>query len=178
MATTQRGTLELLQQAVSPRKDFPLELPNGDTLIYTGRKLTPGHLLNIQNTVIIKAYQKAQENVSDATDEQSSVNDNPQKARSEQDVIDSLDELVENAKYCAEVVAISLIDPETEEPIFTAKQAMELLPPDYNKEVMEWAMAGAEKQDVGEDADEVDRFPEQTASDTTEDRPVLPETSE
>lgn len=156
MSKTQRGTLELLQAAVSPRKEFPLELPNGDILIYTGRKLTPGHLLSIQNTVIIRAYKKAQEQGRE--NEQNANSDAPQTAQSEQDVIDSLDEIIENANYCAEVVAIAIIDPETETPIFTAKQAMELLPPDYNQTVTTWALEGARKQEAGENADEVDRF--------------------
>ena len=72
------------------------------------------------------------------------------------------DEIISNLDNAAEFASIAIVDPETLENIYTKEQCARYLPPELNVEITEWALEGVRPMQEGEDADEVDRFPEDT----------------
>ena len=145
-----------LRQTMAPTKDFEWPNPHDedDIIIVTAQRLSPGHLLELDSSSLIKAYQQN-------TDE-SDANESQDSGEVDKDILDNFETIVSNVKYASEIASMAIIDPETGERIYTQEDCMLLLLPAWNTEVANFALAGAQPQ-KGEAADDVDRFPNSDA---------------
>ena len=152
-----KGSLKALKQMVSPTKEFEFANPNDadDILYFTARRLSPGHLLELDNTTLIRAYREHQSQAEAENPEDSDI------SQEEAELV-AFKKIITEVKYSAEIASMSLIDEETEETLLTAEECMEYLLPDWNTQIATWALGGARPAREGEGADDVDRFPEES----------------
>ena len=159
---------EQLRQTIAPTKDFEFVNPHDadDIIIVTAQRLSPGHLLEIDSSSLIKAHQQASNkskgNGTQAADEPDTVEPDTM----DQDILDNLDEIVSNLKHSAKIASIAIIDPETGDRLYTEEDCMYYLMPAWTAEIAKWAVAGVTTQG-GESADEVDRFPAESEQQET-----------
>ena len=156
---------EELRQTIAPTKDFEFVNPHDadDIIIVTAQRLSPGHLLEIDSSSLIKAHQQASNkskgNGTQSADEPDTVEpDTDEPDTVDPDILDNLDEIVSNLKHSAKIASIAIIDPETGKRLYTEEDCMYYLMPAWAAEIAKWAVAGAVPQE-GENADDADRFP-------------------
>ena len=142
---------EELRQTIAPTKDFEWPNPHDadDIIVVTAQRLSPGHLLELDSSSLIKAYQQN-------TDE-SDANESQDSDEVDKDILDNFETIVSNVKYASEIASMAIIDPETGKRIYTQEDCMLLLLPAWNTQIANFALAGAQPQ-KGENADDVDRF--------------------
>ena len=157
-----KASVDSLKKMLSPTKEFDLINPDDpeDIQYVTVRKLSPGHLLEINNTTLIRAYKEA---------EKRSSNNEPKNAnRSKEELeIEGFEKIINEVKYSAEIASMAIIDSETEERILTKEQCMQLLLPQWNQEIARWALGGARPIKEGDEADDTDRFPKKSKQQET-----------
>lgn len=147
-----------LRQTIAPTKDFDFVNPHdeNDVIVVTAQRLSPGHLLEMNSSSLIKAYQQIPPDIPENNTDDDNNNQNLEAV--EQAVLDNFDVIVGNVKYASEIASMAIIDPETGDRIYTKEDCMLYLQPDWNMEIANWALKGAKPQE-GADADDVDRFP-------------------
>ena len=145
---------EQLRQTIAPTKDFDFVNPHDedDIIVVTVQRLSPGHLLEMDSSSLIKAYQQKTDEVS-----QNSENDPEQTGEVPVDMLENFETIVNNVKYASHIASMAIIDPETGERIYTKEDCMLFLLPEWSTQIANWALAGAKPQ-KGEDADDVDTF--------------------
>ena len=162
---------EELRETIAPTKDFEFVNPHDadDIIIVTAQRLSPGHLLEIDSSSLIKAHQQASNkskgNGTQAADEPDT--DEPDTV--DPDILDNLDEIVSNLKHSAKIASIAIVDPKTGKQLYTEEDCTYYLMPAWNTEIATWAVAGAVPQE-GENADDADRFP---APDEQQEEPAV-----
>ena len=146
-----RLSREQLRQTMAPTKDFEFPNPHDedDIIVVTAQRLSPGHLLELDSSSLIKAYQQN-------TDE-SDANESQDSGEVDKDILDNFETIVSNVKYASEIASMAIIDPETGERIYTQEDCMLLLLPAWNTQIANFALGGAQPKE-GESADDVDRF--------------------
>ena len=175
------ASAEELRETVSPIKDFKFlnPLDPDETLVFPAQRLQPGHLLQMNNTSLIRVYKEAQTKIAKSKEEElnkeaipeveleiaepekTEVVDNEKEPanKTEELEVDVLNAITSNIEYAAEIASMSIVDPETRQPIYTARDCLHYLQPAWNIEISTWALEGARPQKEGDDADAVDRFP-------------------
>ena len=118
-----RLSREQLRQTMAPTKDFEWPNPHDadDIIIVTAQRLSPGHLLELDSSSLIKAYQQN-------TDE-SDANESQDSGEVNKDILDNFETIVSNVRYASEIASMAIIDPETGERIYTQEDCMLLLLP-------------------------------------------------
>ena len=157
---------EQLRQTIAPTKDFEFVNPHDadDIIIVTAQRLSPGHLLEIDSSSLIKAHQQASESSAAGEGDTAGESDDKDIQASDEsdavnpDILDNLDKIVSNLKYSAKIASIAIVDPETGERLYTEEDCMHYFMPAWNAEIAKWAIAGVLPQE-GENADDADRFP-------------------
>ena len=165
---------EELRQTIAPTKDFEFVNPHDadDIIIVTAQRLSPGHLLEIDSSSLIKAHQQASESSAAGEGDTAGESDDKDIQASDEsdavnpDILDNLDEIVSNLKHSAKIASIAIIDPETGDRLYTEEDCMYYLMPAWAAEIAKWAVAGVTTQG-GESADEVDRFPAESEQQET-----------
>ena len=149
---------EQLRQTIAPTKDFDFVNPHDedDIIVVTVQRLSPGHLLEMDSSSLIKAYQQKTDEVS-----QNSENDPEKTDEVPVDILKNFETIVNNVKYASHIASMAIIDPETGERLYTKEDCMLFLLPEWNTQIANWALAGAKPQ-TGESADDADRFPAET----------------
>ena len=145
---------EQLRQTLAPTHDFEFINPydEDDIIMVTAQRLSPGHLLEMDSSSLIKAYQR------NPSEDDTQASGSPSDSDVAQDILDNFDTVINNVKHAAEIASISIIDPDTGERIYTKEDCMAHLLPEWNTKIANWALAGALPQEGG-NADDVDRFP-------------------
>ena len=142
---------EQLRQTIAPTKDFDFVNPHDedDIIVVTAQRLSPGHLLEMNSSSLIKAYQEKPDEVP-----QDSENDETVPG----EILENFEVIVNNVKNASEIASMTIIDPETGERLYTKEDCMLYFLPEWNTQIANWALAGAKPQE-GEEADNVDRIP-------------------
>ena len=150
-----RVSPEELRQTISPTKDFDFVNPHDedDIIVVTAQRLSPGHLLEMDSSSLIKASQQALSEVKTGkTDAEETDVDKLQT-----NILENFDVIIKNVKYASEIASISIVDPKTGKNLYTKEECMLYFLPEWNTQIANWALAGA-RPNEGEDADDVDRF--------------------
>ena len=160
-----------LRQTIAPTKEFDFVNPHDadDIIIVTAQRLSPGHLLEMDSSSLIKAYQTNPDAVSQDTEDAQEPDADVSK-----DILDNFETIVNNVKYASEIASMSIVDPDTGERLYTQEDCMLFLLPEWNTQIANWALAGAQPKE-GEDADDGDRFSSDSEQHET---PELAESSE
>lgn len=154
--TRRKGSLEALKKMVSPTKEFDFLNPEDedDILVFTARKLSPGHMLQLNSSTLIRAYKLQQQEVK---------NEEGSESKTQEELeMEAFERVLTEVESCAEVASMSLIDEETEETIFTKEQCLTLFPPEWLSDVSRWALRSIRPLEEGEGADDTDTFLENT----------------
>ena len=157
-----KASADVFKQMISPTKEFEFVNPDDEdhSVVATARRLSPGHLMELDSTSLIRAYALGNKKRDEtALSEEGLTDEEKEKARQKREV-EQFEEIVSNIRHSAEITSMALIDPETEERIMTPDECMYYLLPEWNTEVSRWAIGGARPIKEGEDADDVDRFPD------------------
>ena len=172
-----RVTAQELRQTVAPTKDFEYVNPHDDddVILVTAQRLSPGHLLQMNNTSLIRAYRQQESNGGKTdTEKQKTETGEEEQIRTEKEILDNLDVIVNNIEYASQISSMSIVDPESGENIYTKQDCLLYFSPDFNTDIANWALAGARPIKEGEDADDVDKFsdePEQQEGSELEEHP-------
>ena len=151
---------EGLRTRAAPTKDFEFVNPNDpdDILLVTAQKLSPGHLLNMDSSSLIRAYRQKPPEQGVESDTENEESSEQESSRLTQDILDNFNTIVSNIQYASEIASMSIIDPETGKTIYTKEDCMLYLLPNENTEIANWALSDARPIREGDDADGVDNF--------------------
>ena len=155
-----RLSRDQLRETIAPTKDFDFTNPHdeNDIIVVTAQRLSPGHLLEMNSSSLIKAYQQIPPDIPQNDSDDDGKNSDQNLEAVEQALLDNFDVIVGNVKYASEIASMSIIDPETGGRVYTKEDCMLYLQPDWNMEIANWALKGAKPQE-GAESDDVDRFP-------------------
>lgn len=135
-------------EAVVPVEEFELENPNkpGDIIVHTARRLSPGHLILLGETALIRpSFEPSESENGEKTEEKKAL---------------SFEKTMENIERGAKVTSLSIVDPETHEPIYTKENCL-LFPIEFNSRILNWALFGRRpNQKTGGEAEAAARFPD------------------
>ena len=153
--TRRKASLQGLKDMISPIKEFPFKNPQdpNDIIVFTARKLSPGHLLSTHNTAFLKAYHKKKE--------EESVENEQDDDQKEAENKEAFEKIISEVEYSAEIASLSILDPETMQNYLTTDEVMQYVLPEWHSKISSWALGGASPQDT-ENPDEIDTFPEQS----------------
>ena len=142
---------EQLRQSIAPTKDFEFVNPHDedDIIVVTVQRLSPGHLLEMNSSSLIKAYQEYDKDAPKNSEIDETV---------PEEILENFEAIINNVKYASEIASMAIIDPETGERLYTKEDCKLYFLPEWNTQISNWALAGAKPQQ-GEDADDADRFP-------------------
>ena len=147
-----RATLTKLVEMSSPTKDFEFINPQDpeEILVFTARKLSPGHMLRIKNPVFIKAYEKKM-------DEDDTKDNNTEDGNTDKPKKEGFEDTMENLEFSAEVASLSIVD-EHNQTYLTLDDVMLHMLPEWHAEISNWALGGASLLNT-KNPDEIDGFP-------------------
>lgn len=146
-----RGTAKVLKQMIGPVKDFQFENPNDpeDIIFFTVRKLSPGHLLQFDSSMLLKVYTSA------ISEETVPPEESTPEGTSEEQTRKEMNEIIENLAHCAEIASLAIVD-ESGQPYLSKEECHDYLLPNWVTEIAQYALGDAMP---GGETDEVDRFP-------------------
>ena len=164
-----KGTKQNLKALVCPTHEFVHESPSDpDTdIVFHVRRLTPGHMMSLKDTTLMRLYQVAQptqptQDTQVDVDPDADVDPEVDAARKEAEAKDEIASIIENYDVLVSVNALAIVDEKTGQPYLTEEDCRDLLLAEWMRIHSEYALQGAVPSTEGGEENEIDTFPEET----------------